>query len=138
MAKDFVIDYNDRYGISREQFNNSIKELRLLRDIFESRKYHYGIEKHNPLVPYEKVEVGHRLYRYQWDSMTSADYEEVEVVHKYEGVIFYVKVEDDDKKVDFVSKDAPAWQCCFYPKVILKPSFIELTCSCPLTEIKNW
>lgn len=137
MAKDFVIDYNDRYGISREQFiNNIIKEFK--RNLFEGNKYHYGIEKHNPLIPYEKVEVGHRLYRKPWESKTSKEYEEVEIVYKYERVIFYVKVEDDDKKVDFVSKDAPAWQYCFYPKVILKPSFIELTCTCPLTKIKNW
>lgn len=143
MAKDFVIEYNDRYGISREQFNTTIKEFNssinefsLLRNF--GRKYHYGTDKHYPPIPYEKVEVGHRLYRYPWDSMTSADYEEVEVVHKYEGVIFYIKVESDDKEVYHISKDTPAWQCCFYPKVILKPSFIELTCSCPLTEIKNW
>lgn len=134
MAKDFVIDYNDRYGISREQFNNGIK----LRYAFESHKYHYGIEKHNPLIPYEKVEVGHRLYRKPWEIKTSKDYEEVEIVHKYEGVIFYVKVGGDDKKIHHVSKNAPAWEWCFYPKVILKPSFIELTCDCPLTEIKNW
>lgn len=143
MANDFIIGLNERYGMSREQIDNTIKEFNsrinefsLLRNL--GRKYHYGIDKHYPLIPYEKVEVGHRLYRYQWNSLTSADFEEVEVVHKYEGVIFYVKVESDDKEVYNISKNAPAWQMCFYPKVILKPSFIELTCSCPLTEIKNW
>lgn len=138
MANDFIIELNERYGISREQFNNSIKEFRLLRYGFEGRKCHYGIDKHYPLIPYEKVEVGHRLYRKPWESKTSKDFEEVEVVHKYGGVIFYVKVEGDDKEIHHVSKNAPAWEWCFYPKVILKPSFIELTCSCPLTEIKNW
>lgn len=143
MANDFIIELNERYGMSREQINNSIKEFnssinefRLLRNF--GRKYHYGTDKHYPLIPYEKVEVGHRLYRYPWEFITTKDFEEVEVVHKYGGVIFYVKVEGDDKEIHHVSKNAPAWEWCFYPKVILKPSFIELTCSCPLTEIKNW
>lgn len=132
---DLVLSLEEKYGISKDSLENTVREyisLRYLKNkqpifIFEDCKHYQNI-------PYHLLTEGHVLYLY---NTSTYDYEEIIITHIYGGVVFYKKNNCEDDKIKHFEDNSFMFNL-LYPKVILKPSIMDLQCKCKLTEIKNW
>ncbi|MBO4531453.1 MAG: hypothetical protein J5767_12550 [Paludibacteraceae bacterium] len=132
---DLILSLEEKYGISKADFEYRVIEQIYLRSlIIKHPRFTFEDYKHSQNIPYHLLKEGHVLYLY---NTSTYDYEEIVITHIYGGVVFYKKNNCKDDTIKHFEDNSFMFNL-LYPKVILKPSIMDLQCKCKLTEIKNW
>lgn len=142
--KDFVVWLNERYEMSREEFEQHMTwekkygvELPIPKQMcYEER----SCMNQMPNIDFDKLFVGAHLYMDSTEILSLRSiWDEIEITHIYGGVVFYKFLEGKRRgEEDYMSKNALGMFTSIYPKVIMKPDCIEMECDCPRVIFKNW
>ena len=144
MTQDFVVYLHERYGMTKEEFFNSIKPIEfgnIEKEYFETLKYEETSCVHvMPNVDYDKLYVGARLYMDESNlSDFGSRFKEIEVTHLYGGIMFFRWLEGKNKgKEEYLPKGSFGFMRTLYPKIIYKPPFKEFVCDCDRTIFLNY
>lgn len=135
---DFAVYLHERYGMTKDEFFDSIKpsEFGFIEEKFSTLKYEEeSCSNVMPNVDYDKLYVGARLYMDESDiNELGCKFKEIEVTHLYGGVMFFKWLEGKNEgKEDHYSKNSFGFMRMLYPKIIYKPSFKNFVCDCERT-----
>lgn len=145
-TKDFTVWLNERYEESKKDFEkhfvltNALKELpqwlNAIKLCYEERSCMSRMTN----IDYNRLFVGARLYMDSTQFGTiGCKFDEIEITHLYGGVLFYKFLEGKHKgEENYIHKQSLAMYTHIYPKIVMKPSCIEMTCDCERTQFKNW
>lgn len=142
--KDFTVWLDERYNMTKEEFEQHMTwEKNYGFELPTPKQMRYEEEScmnQMPQVDYDKLFVGARLYMGSSDSLLSTcHWDEIEITHIYGGVVFYKFLEGKREGEEaWSAKGSFGFNRLIYPKVVMKPTCIEMECDCPRVIFKNW
>lgn len=142
MKNDFIVHLHERYGQTKEEFENSLLNKAPYAKVLSGNGYQYeehsGVHK-MPNVDFEKLFVGARLYKddnREFVNFSEPEYEEIEITHLYGHTVHFKWITGLHIGVEeYFDKDSFAAYLMVYPKVIYKPKGMNLNCYCEKTLI---
>lgn len=130
--EDFTVYLHERYNMSEEQFCETMR-----RSAGKTLQYEeISSMLRLPMVDYDKLWVGARIYVDASDISSGCNFREAEVTHLYGGVMFYKFIDEETEYRLF--KESFGFMRRIYPKVVVKPNFFEMVCDCDKTKFVNY
>lgn len=130
--EDFTVYLHERYNMSEEQFCETMRRSAGKTLQYEETSSMLRL----PMVDYDKLWVGARIYVDASDISSGCNFREAEVTHLYGGVLFYKFIDDETEY--HKDKNSFNFMRRVYPKVVVKPDFFEMVCDCDKTKFVNY